>query len=146
MMDFLSALRVSASGLTAQRTRINLVASNLANAETTRTPEGGPYRRRDPLLAAVPLSDSFEDALDDAMGEQVHEVEVVGVSSDTNAPRRVYDPGHPDADGEGFVNMPNVEVVGEMVNMVTASRTYEANATAISTIKQMAQMALSIGT
>ncbi len=144
-MDFLTALRIGASGLAAQRVRMNVVASNLANANTTRTPEGGPYRRKDVLLSAMVVPHGFEDELTARMDDQLREVTVVGVESDGSAPRMVYDPGHPDADPNGYVAMPNVDVVSEMVDMITASRTYEANATAISTIKQMAQLALTIG-
>ena len=144
-MDFLTAFRISAAGLSAQRTRVNLVASNLANAETTRTAQGGPYRRRDPILAAVPMEHGFESELQAAVSDRVLEVQVVGIQADPDPPRLVYDPHHPDANADGYVAMPNIDVVSEMTNLITASRSYEANATALSTIKQMIQQALSIG-
>lgn len=134
-MDFLTALNVSSSGLAAQRTRVNVATSNLANAETTRGPDGQPYRRRDPVLRATP----FESALGEAVG-----VEVAEISEDTTPGKRVYSPGHPDADGQGFVTFPNVNPIHEVVNLMSASRGFEANATAVETLKTMAQRALDI--
>jgi flagellar basal-body rod protein FlgC len=145
MADFLTALTISASGLSAQRTRVTLAASNLANAESTRGPDGQPYRRRDPVLAAK----TFEGALADANARAGDPAEATGVEvseiiEDSNPGRRVYLPGHPDADAEGFVTFPNVNPVNETVNLLTASRGYEANATAVDTLKGMAQRALDI--
>lgn len=131
-VDFLSALEVSSSGLSAQRTRVNLAASNLANAESTRGPDGLPYRRKDPVMEAV----AFEEA---AVG-----VAVTEVREDPSEGRRVYSPGHPDADAQGFLTLPNVNPVHEVVNLMSASRGYEANATAVDTLKTMAQRALDI--
>ena len=139
-MDFLSALQVSASGLAAERTRVNLASSNLANAEVTRGPDGQPYRRRDPVLASAP----FEEELGMASSPHVVGVEVVGISEDKTEGRRVYSPGHPDADGEGFVTFPNVNPIHEVVNLMTAQKAYDANATAVDTLKTMAQRALDI--
>jgi len=133
-MDFASAMRVSASGLSAQRVRVNVATSNLANAETTRGPDGGPYRRMEPVFEAVPVEEGG------ACG-----VRVAQVSSDPSAPRRVYSPGHPDAGPDGFVALPNVNLVDEVVNLLSASRGYEANAAALDTLKSMAQRALDIG-
>ena len=142
MSDFLSALKVSGSGLSAQRTRVNIASSNLANAESTRGPDGQPYRRLDPVLAAVP----FEAALGGAGGTPAtaQGVEVTQVVQDQSPGRRVYAPGHPDADTDGFVTFPNVNPVHETVNLLTASRGYEANASAVDTLKSMAQRALDI--
>jgi flagellar basal-body rod protein FlgC len=98
---------------------MDVIAANLANAESTRTPEGGPYRRRDVVLEARPAGDRFEDMLGDAAGSAVRVSRVV---SDTRPPRVVFDPGHPDADPQGYVAMPNVNVVSEMVDLMTASR------------------------
>lgn len=141
-MDFLTALRVSASGLAAQRTRVNIAASNLANVESTRGPDGQPYHRRDPVLEAA----SFEQQLGAAnTGEQEPlGVKVTNVVEDPSPGKRVYMPGHPDADGMGFVTFPNVNPVHETVNLVTAQRGFEANATAVDTLKTMAQRALDI--
>jgi flagellar basal-body rod protein FlgC len=139
-MDFLSALRVSASGLAAERIRVNLASSNLANAEATRGPDGKPYRRLDPVLEAVP----FGDHLGAAEGTQPMAVRVAEVAQDTGPGRRVYDPSHPDADEQGFVTLPNVNPIHEVVNLMSASRAYDANASAVETLKGMAQRALDI--
>jgi flagellar basal-body rod protein FlgC len=139
-MDFLSALRVSASGLAAERIRVNLASSNLANAEATRGPDGTPYRRLDPVMEAVP----FGDHLAAADGAQPMAVRVARVAQDTTAGRRVYDPSHPDADKQGFVTLPNVNPIYEVVNLMSASRAYDANASAVETLKGMATRALDI--
>ena len=138
-MDFLSALRVSASGLSAERVRVNLASSNLANAETTRGPDGKPYQRLDPVLEAVPFGDRLAQAGAEAMG-----VRVAQVAKDQGAGRRVYSPSHPDADKDGFVTLPNVNPIHEVVNLMSASRAYDANAAAVETLKTMAQRALDI--
>lgn len=138
-MDFLSALKVSASGLSAQRTRVNVAASNLANAESTRGPDGLPYKRRDPVLAA----EQFEQSLGAADPAPVG-VTVTQVVEDPTPGKRVYAPGHPDADPDGFVTFPNVNPIHETVNLISAQRGYEANATAVDTLKTMAQRALDI--
>lgn len=141
MADFLSALRISGSALSAQRTRVNLASSNLANAESTRGPDGQPYRRLDPVLAAAP----FDAELGAAAGAPGAEgVKVAEVVEDQSPGRKVYLPGHPDADPEGFVTFPNVNPLHETVNLLTASRSYEANASAVDTLKGMAQRALDI--
>lgn len=141
MSDFFSALDVSASALSAERLRMNVTSSNLANAQTTRTPEGGPYRRKDAVFEAQP----FARELSSAMDVPLHKVQVVDVVSDPNPPKRVLQPDHPDADAEGYVAYPNVNTMEEMVNLITASRTYEANITAIQTTRNMMQRALEIG-
>jgi flagellar basal-body rod protein FlgC len=139
-MDFLSALRISASGLAAERVRVNLASSNLANAESTRGSDGKPYRRLDPVLEAVP----FGDQLAQASGGQPMSVRVAQVAQDQAPGRRVYDPSHPDADGQGFVTLPNVNPIHEVVNLMSASRAYDANASALETLKTMAQRGLDI--
>jgi flagellar basal-body rod protein FlgC len=141
-MDLFSAMKVSASGLSLQRTRMNVVSSNLANASTTRTPEGGPYQRKEVIVEARPL---FEQQFGSALADAVRTAEVAQVRSDASAPRMVFDPSHPDADENGYVAMPNVNIVEEMVDMMNASRGYEANATAVQTAKTMAQRAIEIG-
>ncbi len=141
-MDLLGILQVSASGLSAERTRLQTVSSNIANAQTTRTPEGGPYTRKVPVFKAEAVSDRFGTVLDAKLRKPV----VADVVSDARPTEHVYDPGHPDADPEtGLVEMPNVNVVEEMVDMISASRSYEANVTAISATKNMALKALEIG-
>lgn len=143
-MDFFSALRIATTGLSVQRTRMNLTSSNLANVETTRTAEGGPYKRRTAVVGAVPLSETFEEVFGDALHDKTHGAEVISISADVSQGRLVYDPSHPDANGDGYVEMPNVNPINEMVDMLTASRAYEANVTAVKAIKSMAQNALDI--
>jgi len=141
-MDLFSALKVSSSGMSLQRTRMNVISSNMANINTTRTPEGGPYRRKEVVAQAEPLkSQGFEQA----MGEAVREVKVTEIKEDKSPPRMVYDPSHPDADENGYVAMPNVNMLEEMLDMMNASRAYEANAAAVNAAKTMAQRAIDIG-
>ena len=142
-MDFFSAMEVISSGLTAERVRLNVTASNLANANTTRTEEGGPYQRRDPLFAArnIAQEGGFQDQLDGVL----RGVEVTEIVKDDSPPRLVFDPNHPDSDEEGYVSLPNVNMVEEMVNMIMASRAYEAGVTAMKSVKDMANKALAIG-
>jgi flagellar basal-body rod protein FlgC len=143
-MSFFGALDISASGLSAERMRMDVTAENLANAQTTRTANGGPYRRKDVVLQTA-SGDGFAGALSAAAGsmpgaprsQQAGGVQVVGIAEDQSAPRRIYDPGHPDADAQGYVSMPNVNPVTEMVDLISASRAYEANVTAMQTAKQM---------
>ncbi len=144
MADFFDALDVSASALSAERMRMNTTSSNLANAQTTRTPEGGPYRRKDVIFEAQPQRE-FASILQNQMDVPMHKVNVVDVVSDLNAPKMVYNPDHPDANEDGYVAFPNVNTMEEMVNMVTASRTYEANVTAMNVARNMMNKALDIG-
>jgi flagellar basal-body rod protein FlgC len=143
-MDFFTALRVSGSGLSAERTRVNLASSNLANAETTRGPDGQPYQRLDPVFQAVAMEANGAAGAAAPGAEPAMGVEVSKVVADPTPGRRVYSPGHPDADADGFVTFPNVNPVNEVVNLLSASRGYEANATAVETLKQMAQRGLDI--
>ena len=144
-MGFFKSMAISSSGLSAQRLRMNTLSANLANANTTRTEEGGPYKRRDVVFSAAPTGSPFEDFLNGTNGAQLSTVKVVDIHEDTKEPRLVFDPTHPDADGEGYVEMPNIQVMTEMVNMITATRAYEANATAVNEAKQMAVKSLEIG-
>ncbi|MDP1824562.1 MAG: flagellar basal body rod protein FlgC [Archangium sp.] len=144
MSDFLTALRVSGSALSAQRTRVNLASSNLANAESTRGPDGQPYHRRDPVLTAVNFEAELGGAGAGTGPGGAEGVAVTQVVEDQSPGKRVYLPGHPDADADGFVTFPNVNPLHETVNLLTASRSYEANASAVDTLKSMAQRALDI--
>lgn len=144
-MDFFSSMRVSASGLDAQMKRMNTISSNLANAETTETAEGGPYKRKDPIFSAITDRESFGEILQNEMDEQVQGVLVTEVQLDERPPRLVYNPNHPHANAEGYVAMPNVNPVQETANMIEAQRSYEANVTAMGAAKGMAQKALEIG-
>ena len=145
-MDFFSSMEISSSALTAERTRMNLISSNIANANATRTPEGGPYRRKDAVFAtSPPPPGSFGSALQKAAGKGALGVEVVQVVEDQSPPRMQYDPSHPDADTQGYVAYPNVNVVEEMADMIAATRAYEANITASQASKSMALKTLEIG-
>jgi len=144
-MDFFTAMEVSASGLATQRTRINVASSNLANASTTRTPEGGPYKRKDVVVQSATLGANLAGQQAGGFSDAVRGVQVANIVEDTNAPRLEHDPGHPDADARGYVAYPNVNVVEEMVDMITASRAYEAGISALGTAVSMAERALGIG-
>lgn len=143
-MDFFNSMNVSSSALSAERTRMNLISGNLANANATRTPEGGPYKRKDAVFSATPVENSFSRTLDGATGREVRQVEVVQIIEDQNPPRMQYDPNHPDADPQGYVALPNVNVVEEMADMINATRTYEANVAAVQAAKSMALKTLEI--
>lgn len=142
MLSAFTALEVAASGLSAQRTRMNTIASNLANARTTATEEGGPYRRRDPVFEVAYLDRVGGPNLE---GRGAQLVRVREIAEDTRPGMMTYDPRHPDANMDGYVEYPNVNAVEEMVNMITASRAYEAGVTSIDTIKGMARSAIDIG-
>lgn len=144
-MSFFKSMQISSAALGANRVRMNVLSSNLANAQTTRTPEGGPYRRKDVVFSATPLNGPFEDFLDDSMNSQLSKPQVIDIHQDTKDPRIVFDPTHPDADKNGNVKMPNIQVMTEMVNMIAATRAYEANATALTEAKNMAIKSLEIG-
>ena len=144
-MDFFDALHISSSGLSAQRLRMNLIAANLANMNTTRTKAGGPYRRKDPVFAAQAPAASFREMLGMRRRELLKEVAVVGMVEDSRPPIKKHDPTHPDADENGYVSMPNINLMEEMVNMISATRSYEASVTAIQSAKAMALKALEIG-
>ena len=133
-----TGFHILGSGMSAQRTRINLVASNLANAHTTRTEEGGPYKRKDPVFQAETVEGTEPEA-------GLSGVEVVEIATDETPGAMIYDPDHPDADADGNVAMPNVNAVEEMVNMVSASRSFEANVQAFQTLRDMANRALDLG-
>jgi len=145
IMDLYDALHTSSTGLAAQRLRMNLISANLANVNTTRTPEGGPYRRKEVVFAARSKAASFGDMLRARQGRQLSEVQAVKVIEDNRPPVMKHAPNHPDADDKGYVAMPNVNVMEEMVNMISATRSYEANVTAIRAAKDMALKALEIG-
>ncbi|MBI3534804.1 MAG: flagellar basal body rod protein FlgC [Deltaproteobacteria bacterium] len=144
-MDFFSSMRVSASGLEAQTKRMNTVSSNIANAETTQTAEGGPYKRKDPVFTATTDRESFGEILQNKLDEEIQGVVVEDIVKDERPPRMVYNPSHPQANEEGYVAMPNINPVEEMANMISAQRSYEANVTAMNAAKAMAQKALEIG-
>lgn len=144
-MDFFTAMEVSSSALTAERTRMNLISSNLANANSTRTAEGGPYKRKDAVFTADPGKPTFGSTLSRINGGRPDGVKVTRIVEDQSAPRLKFDPRHPDADQSGYVALPNVNVVEEMADMITASRAYEANVTAAQAAKSMAMKTLELG-
>jgi len=143
-MSLLSALSVSASGMAAQRTRSELLVENIANSETTRTAEGGPYRRKDAVFTSTPVPSAFSSLLDEQMGSSLMGVTVAGVSIDNREPERRYMPGHPDADKDGYVSMPRTNPAEDMVDLMGASRGYQANVSAISAVKDMIQRSIDI--
>jgi len=139
-----SSLSVSASGMAAQRERAELLVENLANAETTRTPEGGPYRRKDVIFAEDNSVGSFASEFNAAIGAPLSGVMVSDRTVDTREPDRRYLPGHPDADKDGYVAFPRVNPAEDMVDLLGASRTYEANVAAMSAVKDMIQKSLDL--
>lgn len=146
-MSFLNSFDISVSGLTAQRQRLDIVAENIANANTTRTEDGGPYRRKIVTLEEKPVS-TFQSEINSRLRKYESEkggVRVSQVTEDQRDLEPVYDPDHPDANEEGYVMMPNVDLVKETVDGMSAIRSYEANITAFNAIKLMAQKALEIG-
>ena len=144
-MDFAKAMRVSSSGLTAQRMRMTTVSSNIANINTTRTPEGGPYRRKDVVFEAMPDAKSFGEVITNLPDKTLQRVQVTDVHVDRGAPILKYEPEHPDADANGYVAYPNINLMEEMTNMIQATRSYEANVSAMQATKDMALSALEIG-
>ncbi len=144
-MSLFGAISVSASGMEAQRSRAELITENLANADTTRTPEGGPYRRKDAVFTTSPASSSFADELSAAsFGSENSGVAVSDVTIDDRDPERRYMPGHPDADAQGYVAFPRVNPAEEMVDLMSASRGYQANVAAISAVKDMIARSLDL--
>jgi len=142
-MSLMTAIEVSASGLTAQRRRLELLMSNLVNANTTQPAGQEPYRRRDVLLSASAPNQSFGAAFDEAMGA-VRGVEITQIVTDPSDPVKRYEPGHPHADKDGYVLYPNVNPMQEMVNVMSTTRSYEANLQAVNAAKQMADRTLEI--
>ena len=146
-MGMFDALQISASALTAERLRMDVTAENLANAQSTRGANGGPYRRKEVILSEAASGQDFGSRLSVAMGSRAAGgaagggtpggVEVAAITEDARPPRMVHDPGHPDANADGYVAMPNVDSVTEMVDLISSSRAYEANVTAMQASKQM---------
>jgi flagellar basal-body rod protein FlgC len=143
-MDLIQCIDIAASGMKAQRTRLNVISMNLANANTTRTDEGTPYRRKTVIFETIPVNNSFENQLRGSLDDQVQAVRVRDVVPVSGEFKRVYDPSHPDADENGYLYLPNVNLVQEMVQMLNANRSYEANAAVVKTAREMALRALDI--
>lgn len=150
-MSFWNMLRIGSSALSAQRLRLDLISNNIANIETTHTEEGGPYRRQDVRFQAVESSGGFRGLIrarlsgQDRAADGTGGVKVSEIIEDDRPGPRVYDPNHPDADEEGYVEYPNVDLAVEMTNMLSATRSYEANLTVIDAAKRMALKSLEIG-
>jgi flagellar basal-body rod protein FlgC len=140
-MDYSVSFKICGSGLTAQRAKMDVITSNLANVDTTSTPEGGPYKRKVVSFTAEPLNQGFDRRLRDALNM----VKVGDIGESNEGFKKVMDPGHPDADAAGFVTMPNVNVVSEMADMIMANRAYEACVTAFEATKNMALKTLELG-
>ena len=144
-MDFFTSMNVSSSGMASNRKRMNAISSNIANAQTTRTVEGGPYRRREVVFGSEPARNNFSDILEGEMGANIQKVHATEVLSVNEAPILKYEPGHVDTNEKGYVAYPNVNVMKEMADMISASRSYEANISALNTAKSMAMKSLEIG-
>jgi flagellar basal-body rod protein FlgC len=144
-MDLFKCFDISASGMTAQRTRLNVISMNLANANTTKTEDGTPYRRKTSIFRTATVDESFDGKFRESLEKQVYGVEVTKIVPVPGDFKKVFDPSHPDADEYGYLYLPNVNLVQEMVQMLNANRSYEANAAAIKTAKDMALRALDIG-
>lgn len=144
-MDILSGLRVSSSGMAAQRMRMNTISSNIANVNTTRTPEGGAYRRKDVVLESIPDAKSFGEILTSQPQKDIARVQVTDVTVDRKAPLMKYEPDHVDANEDGYVAYPNINLMEEMANMIQATRAYEANVSAMNATKDMAMTSLELG-
>lgn len=142
-MDLFTTFKISGSALTANRIRLNTISSNLANVETTSTPEGGPYKKKSVLFQSKPVS--FKDHLEGNLRNATQGVEVTSIIEDQEPPQKVFNPSHPDANEEGYIELPNVSVIKEMVDMMSATRSYQANVTTIKSAKRMALKALEIG-
>ena len=143
-MGLFSALSVSASGMAAQRTRAEVITENLANAETTRTPEGGPYRRKDVVFESAGAATDFRSALDSAIGGQTAGVQVSEIVTDMRDPERRYIPGHPDADKDGYVSFPRINPAEDMVDLMGASRGFQANVSAMTALKDMIRSSIDL--
>jgi len=146
MADFFSGMRISGSGMAAQRMRMNTISSNIANINTTQTPEGGPYRRKDVVFESMPDVKNFGDIVSATSPRaDLQRVQVTDIISDRKAPLLKYEPDHPDANAEGYVAYPNINLMEEMTNMIQATRSYEANVSAMQATKDMALSSLEIG-
>ena len=140
-MDFMTSFKICGSGLAAQRAKMDVITSNITNVNTTRTAEGGPYKKKTIALTAEAVEGNFDSAIKDA----IKSVKIESVTEDPNGVKMTYDPAHPDADANGYVAMPNVNIMTEMADMIMASRAYEACVTALDATKNMTLKTLEIG-
>ena len=144
-MDLLTGMRISSSGMNANRKRMAAISSNIANAQTTRTAEGGPYRKKEVVFGSEPTRETFSDILEGGINEHAASVHATEVISTNRPPILKYEPHHPDANEKGYVAYPDINVMEEMANMIQATRAYESNLSAMNATKRMAKKALEIG-
>lgn len=144
-MDFMTAIDIGASGLKAERTHLNVISMNLANAKTTRTTSGGPYRRKEVVFKEADVETPFSKTMQTAQDRELKGVRTDAIRNDNRPLKQVYEPNHPDANKDGYVSYPDINVVEEMTNMLSAMRAYEANVSTITTSKNMFTKALEIG-
>ena len=144
-MDLLTSLKISSSGLTANKKRMAAITSNIANAQTTRTAEGGPYQPKEVVFGSEPARESFSEILEGELEEKAQAVHATEIQNSKKPPILKYEPNHPDANAEGYVAYPNINSMEEMANMIEASRAYEANISAMAAAKAMATKDLEIG-
>ncbi len=144
-MDFMTALDIGGSSLSAQRTALNVTSMNLANANTTRTLQGGAYQRKSVVYESTPVDTPFSSAMQSVMDRETQGVKVLGIVNDDRPFRMKYEPGHPDANEDGYVAYPDINVIEEMANLINVSRNYEASVSSVQTVKQMFTKALEIG-
>lgn len=144
-MDFGTGMRISASGMNAQRVRMNAISSNMANINTLKTDEGGPYKRKEVVMEALPEARSFGEMMTADPNQSLSRVQVTEIRNDETKPLMKYEPDHPYADENGFVAYPNINMVVEMADMLQATRAYDANVSALNATKDMAMSALNIG-
>lgn len=142
-MDIFTTFKISASALKANRIRLNTISSNLANVETTSTPEGGPYKKKSVYFETKPMA--FKDHMESHLRNSTQGVQVTKILEDNDPPQLIYNPDHPDSREDGYVELPNVNVLKEMVDLMNATRSYQANATTIKSAKRMALKALELG-
>src|SRR5436305_1689471 len=143
-MSLFSVLSIGSSGMAAQRTRAELLVENIANSETTRTPEGGPYRRKDAVFSSSPVETTFGSMLDTQLAQPLTGVRVAEITVDSREPEKRYMPGHPDADSTGYVAVPRVNPAEDMVDLMGANRSYQANVAAMSSVKDMLQKSIDL--
>jgi flagellar basal-body rod protein FlgC len=143
-MSFSDSIDIASAGMSAQRQRLSIIAANLANSKTTQTPEGGPYRKKMVVFQANTIERDISNSFDDEFHKELRSVGVDGTFEDPSPPNLVFEPSHPDANAEGFVAYPNINPVDEMVNMMGASRSYEANLEVLKTVKRLSNAALEL--
>jgi len=144
-MSLLDGGQILGAGLSAQRQRFETITTNLANAQTTRTPEGGPYRRRSTILEAVPVETSFDSVYTQEANRPLTTVRVAGIVQDNSEPIKKYDPSHPDADKDGYISLPNIDPAAEMTDLLATTRSFQAMVAGLGAMKDMINRSIEIG-